>query len=256
VHRIRFDGRVLPAALRLSIPNFPSVRWKDGGLTALGIDQADCHVQVQDNEVTIEVDLNLFDLDRHLTPMAMRAHDTVRAAVDLVCFASGNGYTFVLETWTDLNGVTRPVAPQQPALAALSTSVAMPIDFHNVLQMVITDPPLFMALRDLIEAITQWHRAPIGAARAVEAMRHSMSPNQERKKQWEAFCQNLQLERSYIDPITDTSTGPRHGDPEHIPGSITTDVAARAWTIMNRYLEFRKRGGQHPLSLADFPVLA
>jgi hypothetical protein len=201
------------------------------------------------------VDLNQFDSAIHLTPIAMRAHDVARAAVDLVCFATGNGYTFVLETWTDLSGVIRPVAPQQPALAALSTSIAAPADFHKVLRLVVTDPPLFMALRDLIEAITQWHRAPTSAARAVEAMRHSMTPNQERKKQWENFCRNLQLERSYIEPITDTSTGPRHGDPEHIPGQITTDVATRAWTIMNRYLEFKKRGGDGPLASSEFPIL-
>jgi hypothetical protein len=254
--RIRFNGRVLPAALGLSIPNFPSIRWRDGGLTALGIESAECHVEVRDNAVTIEVELVEFDPALHLTPIAMRAHDVARAAIDLVCFASGNAYAFVLETWTGLDRVTRAVAPQQPELSALSTSVASPADFDQVLRLVITDPPLFMALRDLIESITQWHRAPISAARAIEAMRHSMTPGKERKQQWENFCLNLQLARSYIDPVTDTSAGPRHGDPEHIPGNITTDVARRAWVIMDRYLEFRKRGGQNPLPLAEFPTLS
>ena len=253
--RIRFNGRVLPAALTLSMSNLPSVRWRDGGLTTLGIESADCRVEVKDNVVTINVDLPEFDPAVHLIPVTMRAHDVARAAIDLVCFASGNGYAFVLETWTGLDGVTRAVAPQQPDLAALSTAVASPVEFDKVLRMVIADPPLFMALRDLIESITQWHRAPISAARAIEAVRHSMTPNAERKKQWENLCRNLQLERSYIDPVTDTSVAPRHGDPEHIPGNITNDVATRAWTIMNRYLEFRKRGGEDPLPAAEFPTL-
>jgi hypothetical protein len=224
-------------------------------LAALGVNESLCHVQVENSAVTVDVDLTEFDPATHLTPIAMRAHDVVRAAIDLMCFSSGNGLTFVMETWTDVGGTIRPLAPQQPQLAALSTAIATPADFNQVLRLVITDPPLFMALRDLIEAITQWHRAPTATARAVEAMRHSMAPDQGRREQWETFCANLQLHRSYIDPITDTSTGPRHGVPAHIPGNITTDVATRAWIIMNRYLEFRKLGGQNPLPLAEFPLL-
>ena len=30
----------------------------------------------------------------------------------------------------------------------------------------------------------------------------------------------------------------------------------RAWTIMNRYFEFMKRGGEQPLPKAEFPTLA
>jgi hypothetical protein len=172
-----------------------------------------------------------------------------------MCFATGNGLIFLLETWTIPDGFARPLAPQQPELAALSTAVSDPSDFDSVLRIVLTDPPLFMALRDLIEAITQWHKAPTSAGRAVEAMRHSMTPNEERRQQWEKLCTNLQIERSYIDPITNTSTGPRHGDPEHIPGTITSDVARRAWVIMNRFLEFKKRGGSQPLPVEEFPIL-
>jgi hypothetical protein len=64
----------------------------------------------------------------------------------------------------------------------------------------------------------------------------------------------LQIDRSYLEFITDTSTGPRHADPEHIPGSVCHEISVRAWTITNRFFEYLKRGSQ-PLPLSDFPLL-
>jgi hypothetical protein len=162
--------------------DFPSIQWNDAGMAALRIAPI-CHVQIHNNAVEINVDLQNFET-RYFTSLAMRAHDTVRAAVDLLSFASGNGLTFLLESWTDSDGQTKPVAAQQPDLAVLSTSVANTKDFSDVLRIVLTDPPLFIALRDLIDAITQWHQAPITAARAIERLRHSVAPNEkDRKKQ-------------------------------------------------------------------------
>jgi hypothetical protein len=161
-----------------------------------------------------------------------------------------------LESWTNPEGLTKPVAAQQRDLAVLSTAVASTTDFSDVLRIVLTDPPLFIALRDLIDAITQWHQAPITAARAIERLRHSIAPNEkDRKKQWIKLGELLQFDESYTRIIRETSTGPRHGDPDHIPGTIVSEIALRAWTIMNRYLEFRKRGGVEPLSATEFARL-
>jgi hypothetical protein len=253
--RIRFIGRIYPSAMDVSMTNFPSIHWGDPGLTDLGID-ARCHVQIENNNVAVDIDLNKFDATEHLTPISMRAYDTVRSAIDLICFASGNGHTFLMETWIDAEGNVRACAPQQPDLALLSTAVMGPVNFHNVVQFVITNPPLFMALRDLIDGITQWHQAPITVARSVERLRHLVLPDEpDRKKQWKRLGELLQLTDSYTKVIRDTSTAPRHGDFTHIPGAIVSDAATRAWIIMNRYLEFRKRGGIDPLPVSEFPLL-
>jgi hypothetical protein len=234
--------------------DFPSIQWIDAWTMQVGLKPA-CHVQIQNNAVVIEVDLEYFD-PKHFTNLVMRAYDTVRGAVDLLSFTNGTGFTFLLETWTDPEGATKPLAAVQPELAALSTSVATPANFSDVLRIVVTDPPLFMALRDLIEAITQWHQAPITAARAIERLRHSVAPNETvRKKQWDKLGDVLQLHENYTKIIRETSIGPRHGDPTHIPGTIISEVALRAWVIMNRYLEFRKRGGTNPLPASEFPLL-
>jgi hypothetical protein len=49
-------------------------------------------------------------------------------------------------------------------------------------------------------------------------------------------------------------TGPRHGDPAHIPAITTTEITRRSWKIMNRFFEYKKRDNG-PLPLAEFPLL-
>jgi hypothetical protein len=187
----------------------------------------------------------------------MRAHDIARAMIDLVSFSTGHGLLFVLETLKDHEGTITAIAPQQPELGALATSAAGHPQFNQVLQIVLSDPPLFLALRDLIDAITPWHRAPTSCARAIEALRHLVAPGEtDRKRQWQMFNETLRVSQSYLNKVIAHSTGPRHGDPAHIPGAVTRDAAKCAWIIMDRYLEFRKRGGEQPLPISEFPVLS
>ena len=100
-----------------------------------------CDVKNQDNNVTIDCEVDNFEKKKHLTPIVMPAYDTARATIDLVSFASGNGLVFVLDTFTDPGGNTTVVAPQQPDLAALSTAVARPDDFDKVLRLVLLISP-------------------------------------------------------------------------------------------------------------------
>ena len=55
----------------------------------------------------------------------------------------------------------------------------------------------------------------------------------------------LRLERSYVDLILDHSKGPRHADRAHISGAICSEIVKRSWKIMNRLLEYLKRGFSH-----------
>jgi len=249
--KLRFTGTVYPKQIKTSITNHPRINWKS---TDLGF-SLDIGVEINENKVTIDCDIDKFDSEKHLTPIVMRAYDTARTAIDLVSFTTGNGLVFVLDTFTDPDGNTTAVAPQQPELAALSTAVAKPEDFDRILRMVLTEPPLFLVLRDLIDAITQWHRAPVNTARVLDGLRHLIAPGEEPRSGWPKLRAALRVEESYLKYVTDQSAPPRHGDPSHIPGEVTRKVAERAWTVFNRYLEYRKRGGQ-PLPESEFPMLS
>jgi hypothetical protein len=111
-----------------------------------------------------------------------------------------------------------------------------------------------MALNDLIVSITLPHQASVNCARDVEGLRVLMVPATDRKQAWPIFQTNLNIDRAYREFVTDVSTGPRHGDRTWIPGTTVTEATKRAWIILNRFLEYRKRANQ-ALPLADFPLL-
>ena len=121
--------------------------------------------------------------------------------------------------------------------------------------LVVTDPALFQALDDLIVSITLPHHSTVNCARAIEGLRHLIAaPDATVSQAWEQMRNALQLDRSFLQLITDTSAAPRHGNRIHISGSITTEIVRRSWLIMDRFLEYRKRGNT-PLPATDFPTL-
>ncbi len=235
---VRFTGRVLPAALRVSVPNEPTFNWKADDL---GLDMA-FRVRIQDGSIVIDCDVNKFDESAHLVPLFMRAYDIARASIDLAAFATGSGLTVVLETFTDPGGTSTPLAAQRPSLGARATAVQMgTADFGKLLQVVLAEPILSMALRDLIEAISSPHHAQANCARAIGALRPYFGPpGGSPESAGLALRDSLQVSRAYLQRITQAST--------------QTDIIDRAWIVMNRFLEYRRRGGQ-PLPLSEFPLL-
>ncbi|MGE5510609.1 MAG: hypothetical protein ACM31O_05080 [Bacteroidota bacterium] len=66
----------------------------------------------------------------------------------------------------------------------------------------------------------------------------------------------LNIERDYLQRITDASRGPRHGYRGGATGAGQQIAIQRAWVIMNRYFKFMQRGGEQPLPRDEFPALA
>jgi len=64
----------------------------------------------------------------------------------------------------------------------------------------------------------------------------------------------LNLDAAYLKLITDQSVGPRHGDHQYVLGTMTREIATRSWTVMNRFLEYLKRG-RAALPPDEFPLL-
>lgn len=141
------------------------------------------------------------------------------------------------------------------------TILSGPMDFgfDKSITDLIREPALFLALRDLISAITypgNAELAVIDCARAVEGLRSLMvSAGTTRDKAWGVFQETLNIDRAYREYITSLSTGPRHGDKtQWISGPTIDEALKRSWTIMNRFLEFRKRGNER-LPIRDFEML-
>jgi hypothetical protein len=247
--KIRFTGRVLPSVVNVTISNHPTIVWRDED------GAASFAAHIKDGLVTVECDTERTDSE-HITELYRRSIDIARASVDLVGFSRGLGLTVVLDEVIDEAGNKKDIVPSDLSLEALCDVFKLGDGtFDQVLRIVLSSPPLFFALRDLIETITLPHRAPTNCARAVETIRNLLTPNADRKLQWAALRNALNLDERYLRLITDQSTAPRHGDHGFIDGIVTVEITRRAWVIMNRFLAYRKSGNQ-PLSLIDFPLLA
>lgn len=189
-----------------------------------------------------------------------RAWDLARTAVDAYCYLAGWGLTVYLDTLVDPSGDVTTVLPKDESLAALCTAFDLkvasgPNSFDALYRMLVAEPALFMALNDLIVSITLPHHATVNCARAIEGLRVLMAPSiTDRQRAWPIFQDNLNIDRAYREYVTGVSTGPRHGDRTFIPGTVVTETTKRSWTIMNRFLEYRKSGNQ-PLAVADFQLL-
>jgi len=252
---VHFLGRIIPKGIDLTFSNLPQANCDSA--------ENDLHVEIAfhiaASHVDIECSVNRF-AQGDLESIHKIALDLTKALVNLYDFATGIGHSVIFEAFIDPSGSRSILCPMDMRLAPLCTAFTIKpgvgnTSFNEVLNIVLREPPLFMALNELVEAVTQSHVAPVNCARAVERLRHLVAPGIERKESWTHFRNSLQIGRDYIEFVTTHSTGVRHGDPQFIRGEITTEVTRRAWIVMNRFLEFRKRGNR-PLPESEFPLLA
>jgi hypothetical protein len=256
--KITILGAVLPRVAKLTVDDLPSVKWTSKELDL----EMKFGIQIRDGKISISCELNKWSQADHWMPVYMRALDTVRGIVDLASFANGVGLTVVLDQLVDADGKISHLLATQPSLAALSTSVKNTRppkrkednNFDRLVRLVVTDPSVFRALRDLIDAISDIHVSALACGRAMEGIRHVIAPGVERRQGWRLVNDALRIDRAYLEYITDVSKGPRHADPAHIPGPICVEITRRSWIIMDRFFEYLKRGSQ-PLPASDFPLL-
>jgi hypothetical protein len=248
---LQLIGRLLPQAIQVSTSVVPVISWTD---PQTGISER-FTIQIQNSVLYVNCHLSRFEKSE-LGKIFSRARDFARVSVDLISFSTGRPLSLTFETLIDPDGrLSAPIA-EEKTLPPLCTSYSLQdASYPQVLQLVASSPPLFMALNDLIVAITVSGQSAINCARAIEGLRNMMvTPQTSRKDAWSIFRQNLHVEEAYLTLITDTSTGPRHGDRTSVPGTTLAEILRRSWILMNRFIEYEKRGSK-PLPEVEFPLL-
>lgn len=196
--------------------------------------------------------------EEYFDELYKRSFDLARAAVNLVAFATGYGLTVILENVIRPDGTPSVITLQDEALVSHCTAFSLTPqrtpDFEAVMQIVMTEPAIFRLLNDLIESITLPHIAPVNCGRVIDGINRLISPRRGRKVAWPLMQQALNLSQAFLEPISELAKGPRHGDMAFIPGNKANEITRRTWIIMNRFLEYRKRGN-HQLKAPEFPNL-
>lgn len=159
------------------------------------------------------------------------------------------------------NGIVYDLLVERPDLEAAVTAfkAGAPntlFSFDEMYRIVACELDLIPALNDLIVSISLPHHAPINCARAIETIRELIMPTEsdDREKGWKVMREQLNIDRDYLKFITQHSTKRRHGKRTGISPADYQEIIRRAWNVMNRFLEYRKRGNQQ-LPLSEFPLL-
>jgi len=253
---VHFTGRIHPSTTVISMDKLPKVKllMSENGL------EMEATIQINKSFINIACDMNRYS-ESDLSHVHKFCYEMAHACVDLAAFCGGYGVVMVFETFTDDNGVVRQLHYANPALAAECTVIKMntPIeqerkDFYDVLSMVMPDSQLRMALNDLIQANSLPNHGPTNCGRVLDSLRKIAAPNKDPKPGWVILRDIVRVNEAYTQYVSNHSTTTRHGGGTYIPGNETQEISRRTWVVMNRFLEYRKRGNQ-PLPLADFPLL-
>lgn len=249
---IRFIGRVIPATYHITLPFLMAGQWKDDDVDYFCTYQ----VTIKDNIVVADCDVNDYERATHIPRLLLRAFTISQGAVDLVAFSLGAPLSVIFETFAEPGRENLPLHVRDSDLAALVTAFSLDTpEFQKALKIVIEEPNLFHALRDLIDATSSAFKVVPHCAKAIETLRALLTPpGAGREQGWSIMRDNLQINEKFLKLITSQSIAPRHGDHQAIPAAMTEEVSKRSWIVMNRFLEFRMRGSQ-PLPLEQFPLL-
>ena len=255
---VRFVGSVFPKGVHLSVQRRTSATTSRAG-------RPPARLFLTIRECQIDVGCGLVDYYNHDTDfewLAAAATQLTRSALACISFGTGMGLNFVLDEFITPEGLSRAVLLSHGDLSLHVTAfdandVSLGKNSYAAMMSLVTrDPSLARAMDDLAAAISVHGLIQINSARAIESLRHSVLPNDlSRTAGWTKLREVLNLERSYIEFITANSTGSRHGA-DRLPHGyqVQAETLEHAWIIMNRFLEYRKRGSK-PLPLSEFPVL-
>jgi len=251
---LKFQGRVLPKGLYNLDVNFPDQRWhfQQSNIDVL------FKIQIASSLIYVECHTELYKLEHH-AEYYLYTMDIVDAAVSISTLSTGIFLFPVIDRLIFPSGEIRKPIVFYPELQDICKSFGLsptPNEtFDNVYKAIFSDLNVMLALRDLTEAGRVGHAATINCARAMDRLKHLITPgDRSESRKWENMRLTLCIRESYLKYITDYSKKNRHGTLEFIHGDNLIEVIRRSWIIFDRFLEYKKRGDL-PLSPSQFSFL-
>jgi hypothetical protein len=252
----RFAGRVFPVFNQFTAISSVSAHWEDEIEPAVKL-VMDASVTIDKGVIEVVCESNLWGSENYDGQVDWRAGNLARSVVNSYAFAKAIYLESILETVVKPDGIKYNIQARRPELEPLVTALHVGsdggVDIKPLLLLVLKEPTMFVVLQDLIGSLDA-HETLVNCARAVEGIRHSMAPGADRKQAWQLMRENLNVGQTFLEVITDHSKAPRHGDVLNVKFGAVKETIRRSWIVMNRFLEFRKRGN-HGLPLSDFPLL-
>ena len=190
-------------------------------------------INIHQSKIDVECVLDSYAPEGDNSLFLIRAYQFTHCLIDCLAFITGQGFSIVFDHLVEPDGSERHFRWANEKLAALSTVFPQTerISVSSMFSLVALEPPLFLALNDLIAAIAMPGLVAINCARCVEGLREALLPeDQTRERAWDVFNHVLNLERSYTNLITKASAAPRHG----IKWGYLVQTAEFSWSARGR----------------------
>lgn len=243
------EGRVLPERRLVSIAGLGTISYVD----PRGFD-AEFDIQIKDSKIQIKCSVAETS-DWYMQMSLVRAYELATAAVDLYAFSKGWALSVLLDDYI-IDGQKRAIAFSETSVASPCNGISNENDFLQAWEHLLENFNLKFAFRDLISSLSTLNYSSIAACRALESIRTSIAPDgSDDKEGWKLLREKLRIERKYIQYITDSSREPRHGNRGAVFGEDQLEITHRVWKIMDRYMEYLKRGANEILPEDEFPIL-
>jgi len=209
--------------------------------------------KIVNSQITVECDLEKYE-ERYLQGLWATAWDYARLVVNLIGFQSGAGLITIIDT------IIRP--KQKPDLMRTQLSrLSRQCTAYNlnntqqIAQILSSGIAIKQAIKDLVESLIIPNNAVVNCARVMDTLRRVISPSLNEKPGWQQMQRVLNISQTYLQFITNQSQDPRHGNySTPISDPKLMEVLERSWIVMNRFLEYKKKGDS-PLTDPDFPSL-
>lgn len=243
------EGRVLPERRQVSISGLKTISYSD----PRGFD-AKFDIVIKDSKIQIKCSI-AEQSNWHMQMSIVRAYELTTAAVDLYAFSKGWALSVILDDFV-INGKKQGIALSETSVASLCNVISSENDFLEAWEHLLSNFNLKFAFRDLISSLSTLNYSSIAACRALESIRNSIAPDGSNDNEgWKLLREKLRVERDYIQFITDSSREPRHGNRGAAFGDDQLEITHRVWKIMDRYMEYQKRGANEILPEDEFPLL-
>ena len=139
--------------------------------------------------MTIECDLEHYKPE-YLSELYKRATDLAKAVANMAAFATGYGIVVMIKVMVGPNGAQTALHRQEQippeSRTAISLNPTRQQEFPRSLSVIVTEPSIFIALDDMIRAVTSYHTCAADCRRVVDRIRRIIAPTLDGSAAWQA----------------------------------------------------------------------
>jgi len=203
--------------------------------------------------MTVTCELSQFS-DEHLTSIMQRARLFGQTVLNVISFRTTTVYRFTVEEGQLPGHPWHQITQGYQAAKGICTVCELGTSSISEVFALANDINVLFALDDLIRGVEDVFLTRINCGRVVDALKKILAPVNNSKQQWQIFRNALNLDLDYLSFIMKASIEGRHGSRVASELGIEDELLRRTWTIMNRFLELKKRGLQK-LPEDEFPFI-